>query len=121
MRTSMKTLLAAATGLVLASCATGPYDYAYDDYGTPAYGYYGYQPGYYVGPSVDYGPAYYGRDRDWNRRHGRGDWGDRGDRGNGYGGSTSQYNPSPLQCCGPGSGPDGSVTQRDAERWGSGG
>lgn len=127
MWTSIRTLLAAAgAGIVLASCATGPYDYAYDDSGYPGNGYYGYgyEPGYYVGPSVDFGAAYYGRDhdRDW-RDHDR-DWrhggGDR-DRGDGYGGSTSQYNPSPLQCCGPGSGPDGAVTQRDADRWGSGG
>lgn len=116
MRTSVKALVAAAgAGLLLAGCATGPYDYAYDDYGNPAYGYSGYQPGYYVGPSVDFGPAYDGRDRDWRGRHGE------HDRGDGSSGSTSQYNPNPLQCCGPGSGPDGAVTQRDAERWGSGG
>jgi hypothetical protein len=129
----MKTLVALlGAGTVLAACATEPYDYAYDDYGNPSYGYYGYEPGYYYGPSVDFGPAYYyGRDyygRDYRNRdyygrdyYGRrdNDW-RRGDT-SGNRGSTSQFNPAPLQCCGPGSGPGGSVTQRDAERWGSGG
>jgi hypothetical protein len=133
----MKTLVALlGAGTVLAACATEPYDYAYDDYGNPSYGYYGYEPGYYYGPSVEFGPAYYGRDyygrdyrghdyrgrqyygRDYDRRRDDRAWHADTD---GTRGSTSQFNPAPLQCCGPGSGPGGSVTQRDAERWGSGG
>jgi hypothetical protein len=118
MRTSMKALLAAATGLALASCATGPYDYAYDD-AYPAYYGYGYEPGYYVGPSVDFGPAYYGSDRDGHWHHRGGDW----DHGGGnwdHGGPPPSV-PAGAGCCGPGTGPDGSVTQRDADRWGAGG
>ena len=118
MRTSMKALLAAAgTVLLLGGCATYPYDYAYGyDDGYPAYGsygYYGYDPGYYYGPSVVFGGSYYdrGHDRDGHWRH-RGDDGRPG---------PSPSGPSAIPCCGPGTGPGGSVTQRDADRWGAGG
>lgn len=120
MRTSMKTLLAVAgAGVLLAACATEPYDYAYG-YGDayPAYGYYGYygyEPGYYYGPSVDYGYGYHGGDRDGRWHHGGGyDHHGGGDGNDGPGNNG-------LACCGPGSGPGGSVTQHDAERWGAGG
>ena len=91
MPTPRKTLLAAAAaGLLLGGCATGPY------YGGYGYDYYGYGPGYYdpvyVGPSVGFGYSYYEHEgrRYWNhdgRRDGRGDhdgrrdWRGRGDRG----------------------------------------
>jgi len=130
MRTSIKAFLAAAgAGIALASCAAQPYDYGYGygDSGYPAYGYYGYEPGYYVGPSVDYGSAYY-YDRDHNRHwrderrdgnHHRADrdhhWGD-GDRS-----GPPPDGSSAIPCCGPGSGPGGSPTQGDINRWGAGG
>jgi len=64
----MKALwMGAATVVLLAGCAAGPYDYTYGGayYGAPAYSYgydYGYGPGYYsYGPGYyyDYGPGYY--------------------------------------------------------------
>lgn len=66
----------AASAAILGGCASSPY---YDDpyydrttyYEYPAYGYYGYAPGYYVAPpAVSFGLTYSNRDYYWRRRHG---------------------------------------------------
>jgi hypothetical protein len=116
----MKALLAAAgAGVLLAGCAAGPYDYAYgyDEYGYPAYGYPGYDyPGYYYGPSVALGGVFVDRDRDRDHDH----FHHRGDGGHFVPAPAPSGAPT-IACCGPGTGPGGSVTQRDADRWGAGG
>ncbi|HXS52993.1 MAG TPA: hypothetical protein VN782_10715 [Usitatibacter sp.] len=120
MRTPMKALLAAAgAGILVASCATGPYDnaYGYDEYGYPAYGYPGYDygydyPGYYYGPSVALGGVFIDRDHRHFHHH--------GDDGH-FVPTPAPSGPRAAPCCGPGTGPGGSVTQRDADRWGAGG